>query len=93
MTTAIESGDVVVDLASGSPMQVVGIASQQAGDHPMVAGDAVGLMFGMDEDDVVYDCVFLPTPGDRLSPPTKTYAYPESRILRYPVENALEGDR
>ena len=46
--------------------------------------------WGVTEDDVVYDSVFLPTGEDAVSSPKRPYAYPEGRLTRYPVEAALD---
>ena len=86
----IATGDVVIDLASGSAMQVVSKLSEPAVEHAKVRSDATNQLFGMDDDDAVFNCVFLPESDDRASPPSKSYAYPESRLLRYPVENATQ---
>ena len=86
----IGTGDVVIDLSSGSSMQVVSKLSQRAAEHAKVRSDATNQMFGMEDDDAVFNCVFLPESGERASAPSKSYAYPESRLLRYPVENATQ---
>jgi|GEM_PF-4032499 len=86
---AISTGDIVVDLASGKALQVVGKSVQTVGEHPQTRSDDTAEMFGAHSAETVFDCVFLPD-GEKVTPPTKTYAYPESRLLRYPVENATE---
>jgi len=86
-------GDVVVDLARGKSLQVVSVATQTAGEHKQVRSDPTAEMFGTDADDLVFNCVFLPNQDDGISPPSKTYAYPESRLLRYPVEDATPNER
>jgi hypothetical protein len=88
---AISTGDIVVDLASGKALQVVGKSVQTVGEHPQTRSDDTAAMFGAHSAETVFDCVFLPD-GEKVTPPTKTYAYPESRLLRYPVENATEYD-
>jgi hypothetical protein len=85
-----QAGTVVVDLASGQALQVVSVATQPAGEHPQTRSDPTAEMFDSDADEPVYNCVFLPD-GEKVSPPSKTYAYPESRLLRYPVERATDG--
>ncbi|WP_254841108.1 hypothetical protein [Natronomonas marina] len=87
--TDISTGDVVVDLASGKSLQVVGKSTQSVGEHRETRSDATAEMFGADADEPVFMCVYLPN-GEKVSPPSKTYAYPESRLLRYPVEDATE---
>lgn len=91
--TEILAGDVVIDLSQGASLQVISESSIPAGEHEHIRSDPVAAMFGTEPDDTVYNCVFLPTPGDRISAPSKTYAYPESRLLRYPVEQASTLDR
>jgi len=83
------TGAIVVDLASGTALQVVGTSAQTVGEHRQTRSDATAEMFNAEPDEAVYECVFLPD-GGKISPPTKTYAYPESRLLRYPVESATE---
>ena len=83
-------GDVVVDLATGKSLQVLSTAMQSAGEHPQTRSDDTASMFGAEPDEPVYNCVFLPN-GERVSAPSKTYAYPDSRLLRYPVEQAHDG--
>ena len=85
----ISTGDIVVDLSSGKGLQVVGKSSMTVGKHPQTRSDATAEMFDADPDEPVFECVFLPD-GEKVSPPTKTYAYPASRLLRYPVENATD---
>ncbi|WP_276258101.1 hypothetical protein [Haloglomus litoreum] len=87
---SLTAGDVVVDLASGQALQVVSVATQPAGEHPQTRSDGTAAMFDAAPEEPVYNCVFLPD-GEKISPPTKTYAYPESRLLRYPVERATDG--
>ena len=85
----ISTGDIVVDLSSGKGLQVIGKSSMTVGEHPQTRSDATAEMFDADPDEPVFECVFLPD-GEKVSPPTKTYAYPASRLLRYPVENATD---
>jgi hypothetical protein len=91
--TEIMTGDVVVDLARGAPLQVISRSSKTAGEHERVRSDTTAALFGVDDDERVFNCVFLPTPQDNISAPSKSYAYPESRLLRYPVEQATTLDR
>jgi len=86
-------GDVVVDLSRGVSLQVTSVATKHAGEHPDVRSDRTAEMFDVDDDELVFNCVFLPDGDDAVSPPTKTYAYPESRLLRYPVEDATPNER
>ena len=86
-------GDVVVDLSRGASLQVTSVATKRAGEHPNVRSDRTADMFGVADDELVFDCVFLPDGDDAVSPPSKTYAYPASRLLRYPVEQATSNER
>lgn len=89
----IGAGDVVVDLTRCASLQVTSVASKRAGEHPNIRSDRTADMFGVDDDELVFNCVFLPDGDDAVSPPSKTYAYPESRLLRYPVEQATSNAR
>jgi len=84
-------GDVVIDLATGKSLQVVSKSTKTAGSHSEIRSDATAEMFGTDDGDPVYNCVFLPGGSDDVRPPSKTYAYPARRLLRYPVERAADG--
>jgi len=86
-------GDVVVDLSRGTSLQVTSVASKHAGEHPNVRSDPTADMFGVDDHELVFNCVFLPDGDGAFSPPSKTYAYPQSRLLRYPVEEATSRAR
>jgi len=86
-------GDVVVDLTRGAPLQVTSVATKRAGEHPNVRSDRTADMFSVDDDELVFNCVFLPDSDDPISPPSRTYAYPTSRLLRYPVEEATANAR
>lgn len=91
--TPIRLGSVVLDRARNKPLRVVGRDDRPAAEHPNVdVDDAMAREWGVDENDIVFDCVFLPTGDDAVSSPRKTYAYPESRLTRYPVEAALFPD-
>lgn len=88
-------GSIVLDATQNKPMQVVGVDHRNASDHPNVdVDDPIHRELGVTPTDPVFDCVFLPDGDDRLSTPTKTYAYPWGRLTRVPVEAALpEGAR
>jgi len=87
--TGISTGDVVVHLRTGSALQVVSRATQPAGEHPETRFDATSEMFDGNPEELVYNCVYLPG-GDHISSPSNTYACPESQLLRYPVEDAVD---
>ena len=93
MSDNILAGDVVIDLSQGVPLQVVSRSSKTAGEHEYTRGDGVAEMFGADPDEPVYECVFLPTSDDQISPPKRTYSYPESRLIRFPSEAATSLNR
>jgi len=86
-------GDVVVGLSLGVSLQVTGVATKRAGNHPEVRSDPTAELFDTDDEELVFNCVFLPDGDGSVSPPSKTYAYPASRLLRYPVEEATPNER
>jgi hypothetical protein len=90
----IDIGDVVLDRARNKPLQVVAIATETAAEHDHVdVADAMAQEWGVQDDDRVLECVFLPAGEDTVSSPRKTYAYPEGRLTRYPTEAALDSIR
>lgn len=91
---SIRLGAIVLDRARNAPLRVVGRDHRPAGEHPDVAHrDPMARSWGVDPEDRVYECVFLPTPDDQaVTAPTRAYAYPASRPTRYPVEAALGPD-
>ena len=93
MSDEILAGDVVIDLSQKVPLQVVSRSSKTAGEHEYTRGDRVAEMFGVDPAETVYECVFLPTDDDQISPPKRTYSYPESRLVRFPSERATSLNR
>lgn len=93
MSDDIRAGDVVIDLSQGVPLQVVSESTKKAGEHEYVRGDRVAEMFGVDPEEPIYECVFLPSGDDQISPPKRTYSYPESRLIRFPTERATSLDR
>jgi hypothetical protein len=89
----IRLGSVVLDRARNTPLRVVARDHRDAGEHPEVdVDDAMAQQWGITEFDDVYECVFLPTGEDAVSSPRKSYAYPASRLTRFPVEAALPDD-
>ena len=86
-------GSVVIDRSRNVPLRVVNIDHRPAGEHPEVdVDDAMAQQWGVTESDDVYECVFLPTGEGAVSSPRKSYAYPASRLTRFPVEAALEDN-
>lgn len=93
--TTIRPGDVVLDRARNVPLQVVDVDHRTAQEHRHIdVGDPLHWEWGVTPEDRVFECVFLPTGGadETVSTPSKTYAYPASRLLRYPVEAGLGDD-
>lgn len=94
-TSDIETGDVVLDLTQGRTMQVVEEHRQTArewsgeNDYELVENYANERM-GASEDDLVYECVYA---GSVKNRPSKSYAFPESRLARVEVEEAVDGRR
>lgn len=89
----IRLGSVVLDRARNKPLQVVDRDHRTAGEHPYIDVDGeMERQWGVTESDEVFECVFLPTGEDAVSSPSKSYAYPASRLTRYPVEAHGEGD-
>lgn len=89
----IRLGSIVLDRSRNKPLRVVGRDHRRAGDHPDTdVDDAMARQWGVTEDDIVYDCVFLPTGEDKVSSPKRSYAYPEGRLTRFPVEAAFHED-
>lgn len=93
MTADIQIGDVVMDLSQKTPLHVVGISPKTAEEHEYVRGDKVAEMFDVAPDETLYECAFLPAGDDQISPPKRTYSYPESRLLRFPSERPTSMDR
>jgi hypothetical protein len=85
-------GSVVLDRARNKPLRIVGRDNRLAGEHPNIdVDDAMAREWGVQPDDTVWQCVFLPTgdSDDAVSAPTKPYAYPAGRLTRYPCEAAV----
>lgn len=90
---SIRVGEIVLDRAQNAPLQVIDRLHVPAGEHEYIdVQDPLLQEYGVDEDSAVFECVFLPTGDDRITTPSKTYDYPEERLVRYPVEAALEED-
>jgi len=88
----IRVGDVVVDLAQSSLMQVVGL-SGMVEEHAEREGYdlreyACHPLFDVQSDEPIWNCVYL---GKSLkSLPDASYDFPDSRLARVPVEEANE---
>ena len=90
----IAIGDVCLDLAQGRPVQVVGGGELTAEAWTEQEGydlvDNYGNdRLGADPDDIVWDCVYCNSLSSR---PSKTYAFPSSRLARVEVEAPAEVD-
>jgi hypothetical protein len=92
--TALQVGDVALDLAQGRPTHVVadtGLTAaewSEANDYDLV--DNYGnSRFDAAPDDRVYDVVYC---SSLKSEPSKTYAFPESRLGRVETEAADGGE-
>lgn len=89
---ALEVGDVVLDLAQGRPMQIVGrydgdVREWSAENDYDLTGNYGNSRFEAEESEAVFDCVYV---GSIQSEPSKTYAFPTSRLARIEVEAAEE---
>lgn len=90
----IKIGDVVLDLAQGRPMHVLEDTQQTAaewtGDNGYdLCGNYANSRFDADPDDRVFECVYC---SNVKSEPSKTYAFPSSRLVRIETE-AADGGR
>lgn len=89
----LRRGSTVIDRKQNVPMRVVGQDRRTAVEHPNIdVNDPMLRQLGVEPEDAVYECVFLPTGEDSLSTPSKPYAYPEGRLARVPVEAAISED-
>jgi len=93
MSEAIQVGDVALDQAQGRPVHVVNDPEQTVAewndDHQYDLLDTYGNQrCGVSPDDRVYDVVYC---SNAKSEPSKTYAFPESRLLRIETEAADDG--
>ena len=95
MTDDIQLGDVVIDLAQGRPMQVIEAYDERAA--AFSEGKSFDLLevygnerLGVTADDRVYECVYC---SSIKSEPSRSYAFPESRIARVDVNAADGGPR
>jgi len=92
-TDAPEIGDVALDLAQGRPVHIIADTGQTADDwseqHNYDLVDNYGnSRFGATADDRIYDVVYC---SSAKSEPSKSYAMPESRLLRIETEAADDG--
>lgn len=94
MREPIHVGDVALDLAQGRPVHVVEDCGQTAAEwseqnnYELTENYGNGRL-GATDDDAVYEVVYC---SNAKSEPSKTYAMPESRLLRIETE-AADGGR
>lgn len=86
-------GDVALDLAQGRPVHVVAATSQTVDEWSDANNYRLVENYGNDRlgaasDDLVFDVVYC---SNAKSEPSKTYAMPESRLLRIETEAADDG--
>jgi len=91
----IRVGDVCLDLSQGRPVQVVEALTQNAAEWSNNNGYDLLSNYANDRlesepGDAVFECVYV---GSIQSEPSKTYAFPESRLVRIEVEAGDEGRR
>lgn len=86
-------GDVALDLAQGRPVHVIEATGQTAAewsdinDYELTENYGNGRL-GASDEDLVYEVVYC---SNAKSEPSKTYAMPESRLLRIETEAADDG--
>ena len=93
MTDEIQVGDVCLDLCQGRPVHVIEgtlrTAAEWSNDNGYDLVENYGnARLGTTPNDLVYEVVYC---SDATSQPSKTYAMPESRLLRVETEAADEG--
>jgi hypothetical protein len=93
VTNPIQVGDVCLDLAQGRPVHVVEDCGQTAAEwsdannYELTENYGNGRL-GASDGDAVYEVVYC---SSAKSEPSKTYAMPESRLLRIETEAADNG--
>ena len=91
----IRVGDVCLDLSQGRPVQVVEALTQNAAEWSNNNGydllsNYANERLEAEPSDAVFECVYV---GSIQSEPSKTYAFPTSRLVRIEVEAGDEGRR
>lgn len=93
--TDIQVGDICLDLAQGRPVHILTDTGQtaaewsEANDYDLT-GNYGNDRLGASDDDRVFDVVYC---SSAKSEPSKTYAFPESRLLRIETEAATDDGR
>jgi|GEM_PF-6927745 len=93
MSEPIQVGDVALDKTQGRPVHIVEDCGQTAAEWSEANGyDLEGnygnSRLGTTPEDAVYEVVYC---SNAKSEPSKTYAMPESRLLRIETEAADDG--
>ena len=93
MDAEIRIGDVCLDLAQASLVQVVGFRGTveehaEQDDGFSLAEYKANPLFEVDDSDAVWKCVYLQS--HLKNAPSAAYDFPESRLARVPVEEANE---
>jgi len=93
VSNPIQVGDVCLDLTQGRPVHVVEDLQQTAAEWSDANNYELCENYGNDrlgasDDDAVYEVVYC---SSAKSEPSKTYAMPESRLLRVETESADDG--
>ncbi len=87
------TGDVVQDRSNNKPMQIVGRDLRSPDQVDQIWENTMNRkMFGLTEDDTVYECVYLPT-GSRLAIPNEKHLFPGCRLERVQAEHPTEYGR
>jgi len=94
MSEAIQVGDVCLDLTQGRPVHVVEDTGLTAAEWSEQESYKLVENYGNSrldaaDDDAVFECVYC---SSAKSEPSRTYAFPESRLLRIETE-AADGGR
>jgi len=97
MTDGIRLGDVALDLCQGRPVVVIGTFDYDAGewsernDYDLVSDNYGNQRLGAAPTDAVFEAVYC---SSAKSEPSRSYTFPESRLLRIEHEAATDdGER
>lgn len=87
----IKTGDVCIDVVDGAKVQVVGQSAETVAEYRErqefdLAEYKSHPLLGVTDDDTVWETVYLP--GSVTHSFNKSYDFPESRLVRIPVEEA-----
>lgn len=93
MTDDIRLGDVALDLCQGRPVLIVGTFDYDAAewsarnDYDLVADNYGNQRLGATPSDAVFEAVYC---SSAKSEPSRSYTFPESRLLRIEHEAATD---